>query len=132
MKRLHKTSKPTFPADVRHARTGMHLRWWTLALLLAGAGLATSAAAADAAADAGAVRDQSVVQPRLQVGDATSQLLALQRGGSVASTTPRPIAGDVATRSYQRYLQSFDHPIPERFGPTVGATTSGGATAGAR
>ena len=49
-----------------------------------------------------------------RVGDATAGLLALQREGRAASTVPRPIAGEVATRSHQRYLKSFEHPIPER------------------
>jgi hypothetical protein len=69
---------------------------------------------------------ESAPPTRLAVGDATSQLLALQRSGAAASTVPRPIPGPVAARSYQRYLKSFDHPIPERFDTTVG----GGAAAG--
>jgi len=67
--------------------------------------------------------------PRLPVGDATQGLLALQREGRMASPTPRPIAGDVAQLSYQRYLDSFDgakHPIPAQFGTTVKASGSGG------
>lgn len=56
---------------------------------------------------------------RLQVGDATHRLLAMQRDGSAASTTPRPLAGEVASLSYKRYLDSFKFPIPERFGAAV-------------
>jgi hypothetical protein len=64
--------------------------------------------------------------PPLQVGDAASSLLAWQRGGDIASPTPRPIAGDVARRSYERYLKSFEYPIPERLNSTVktGSNTS--------
>jgi hypothetical protein len=47
------------------------------------------------------------------VGDTTRGLLALQRDGRRASATPRPIDGPVAETSYQRYLDSFRHPIPE-------------------
>ncbi|RYF62499.1 MAG: DUF3613 domain-containing protein, partial [Comamonadaceae bacterium] len=45
---------------------------------------------------------------------------------------PRPIPGEVAGRSYQRYLKSFDHPIPERFGTTVGGTSAAGSSGSGR
>jgi len=66
----------------------------------------------------------------LQVGDATQDLLAWQRSGDIASKTPRPIAGNVAQRSYERYLKSFDFPIPERMSSTVktSAESGGGNT----
>lgn len=54
-----------------------------------------------------------------QVGDATRALLAAQARGASASPTPRPIAGDVAQRSYDRYLKSFEYPIPESLASTV-------------
>lgn len=63
--------------------------------------------------------------PATQVGDATQRLFALQRDGGAASPTPRPIAGDVATLSYQRYLDSFKRPIPDHFSTTV--RSAGGA-----
>lgn len=49
----------------------------------------------------------------LVVGRATERLLAMQ----VASpgVHPRPIDGEQASRSYQRYLKSFETKIPERF-----------------
>lgn len=61
-----------------------------------------------------------------QVGDATLSLLAWQRSGDIASKTQRPIAGNVAQRSYERYLKSFEYPIPERMSSTVKATTGSG------
>jgi hypothetical protein len=64
----------------------------------------------------------------LEVGDATLNLLAWQRSGQIASTTPRPIAGSVANRSYERYLKSFEYPIPERLTSTV--SKSSGADSG--
>ncbi|MEJ1170915.1 DUF3613 domain-containing protein [Variovorax sp. CCNWLW235] len=71
--------------------------------------------------------------PPLLMGDATQSLLAWQRSGEIASRTPRPIAGSVASRSYERYIKSFEHPIPEHLGSTVtkskgggGASSSGG------
>ncbi|MDH6591323.1 hypothetical protein M2165_001212 [Variovorax sp. TBS-050B] len=57
--------------------------------------------------------------PPLRVGDATGALLAWQRSGEIASPTPRPIAGPVAFRSYERYLKSFEHPIPEYLNSSV-------------
>jgi hypothetical protein len=64
-----------------------------------------------------------------QVGDATQDLLAWQRSGEIASVTPRPIAGEIASRSYQRYLKSFEFPIPESMGSIVKQTAVGGGAA---
>lgn len=79
---------------------------------------------APAATEAGAATDQSA----LPVGAATQRLLALQRGGTLASSTPRPIPGEVAHRSYERYLNSFNHPIPDRYGSSVSVRPGGAAT----
>jgi hypothetical protein len=68
--------------------------------------------------------------PPLQVGDAATGLLAWQRDGAIASPTARPIAGDVARRSYERYLKSFEYPIPERLNSTV--KTGGNSSSGSR
>jgi hypothetical protein len=71
--------------------------------------------------------------PPLRMGDATQSLLSRQRSGEIASRTPRPIAGSVASRSYERYIKSFEHPIPEHLGSTVAKSKSGGgSSAGAR
>lgn len=69
-------------------------------------------------------------KPALKVGEATSGLFALQASGAAASRTARAVPGDVAGRSYQRYLKSFEYPIPEKFGATVksSGTNSGGGT----
>ncbi|WP_280811026.1 DUF3613 domain-containing protein [Variovorax boronicumulans] len=72
--------------------------------------------------------DAEPVYERLQVGDATQGLLAWQRGGEIASPTPRPIAGEVANRSYERYLKSFEFPIPERMSSIVKSGSGGGTT----
>lgn len=48
-------------------------------------------------------------------GEATRFWLQLQRSGQEASTTERPMPGEVAERVYQRYLESFTHPIPSTF-----------------
>jgi Protein of unknown function (DUF3613) len=70
--------------------------------------------------------------PPLQVGDATLNLLAWQRSGEIASRTPRPIAGNVANRSYERYLKSFEFPIPERLNSIVSESKGGGSSGGSR
>ncbi|ATA56654.1 hypothetical protein D3C87_971680 [compost metagenome] len=64
----------------------------------------------------------------LQVGDSTSNLFAWQRSGEIASKTPRQIAGNIAGRSYERYLKSFEFPIPERMNSTVKASTGSAST----
>lgn len=50
--------------------------------------------------------------PRPQLGDTTRALLQLQASGERAGK-PHSVLGDQASRSYARYLNSFDHPIPE-------------------
>ncbi|MGB3070728.1 MAG: DUF3613 domain-containing protein [Ottowia sp.] len=50
---------------------------------------------------------------RIDVGAATGSLLAMQRESQ--GLRPRPIDGEQARRSYQRYLKSFETTIPERF-----------------
>ena len=60
-----------------------------------------------------------------RVGDATSYLLALQASGQYASRNAYPVTSDVAQRSYQRYLESFTHKIPESAETQVGSKTGG-------
>ncbi len=48
-------------------------------------------------------------------GDNTRKWLELQRDGEQASTLPQPISGPVANKIYQRYQQSFTHPIPDTY-----------------
>ncbi|MFJ2989706.1 DUF3613 domain-containing protein [Collimonas sp. NPDC087041] len=50
----------------------------------------------------------------VQIGDVTRTLLQAQADGRVAG--PRlPMLGVTATASWQRYLDSFKHPLPENF-----------------
>lgn len=56
----------------------------------------------------GAARPRGIV-----IGSATEGLLAWQR--DAAGARPRPIDGEQASRSYQRYLKSFETPIPEHY-----------------
>lgn len=39
--------------------------------------------------------------------------IELQKGGTAASPVARPLPGDIAERSYERYAESFSQPIPE-------------------
>jgi hypothetical protein len=63
------------------------------------------------------------------IGSTTRQLLRLQVSGSQAGQ-PLPMLGDEATAAYRRYMQSFNHPIPEFFQSTVNKNGSGGGNSG--
>lgn len=58
---------------------------------------------------------------KVVIGAASGNLLAMQRDGKSAGVA-QPVAGEVATRSYHRYLDSFSKPMPE-FTETVGSST---------
>jgi hypothetical protein len=59
-----------------------------------------------------------------RVGDATSDLLRMQADGSAAGA-PLPMLGAAAGPSWQRYLNSFKHPIPEFFGNEIQSVGKG-------
>lgn len=42
-------------------------------------------------------------------------MLELQRSQQLASPHPQYVSGDVQARIYRRYVESFSHPIPERY-----------------
>ncbi len=65
--------------------------------------------------------------PRSQVGDTTRALLQLQADNSRPGTV-LPMLGEAASRSYQRYLNSFDHPIPEYFEAALPNPKQGGGS----
>jgi len=73
--------------------------------------------------------EEFVYDEPLQVGDATQGLFAWQRSGEIASPTARPIAGNIASRSYERYLKSFEFQIPERMSSSVRSISGSGADA---
>lgn len=55
----------------------------------------------------------------------------LQASGSAAAGTARPLPGEVADAVYQRYLNSFKHPIPEQFTrESAGSQGQGGSNGG--
>lgn len=65
--------------------------------------------------------------PRSQVGDTTRALLQLQADNNRPGTA-LPMLGEAASRSYQRYLNSFDHPIPEYFEAALPNPKQGGGS----
>lgn len=83
----------------------------------AGAAAVTTAVAATTFADL----------PRSQVGDTTRALLQLQADSNRPGTA-LPMLGEAASRSYQRYLNSFDHPIPEYFEAALPNPKQGGGS----
>jgi len=58
-------------------------------------------------------------------GSQTRFWLATQASGASSETEARPMPGEAATLVYQRYLNSFTHPIPERFGSDSFSTKGG-------
>ncbi|KAG8149616.1 DUF3613 domain-containing protein [Burkholderia catarinensis] len=59
-----------------------------------------------------------------EIGHATNALLAFQRDDRAAGPA-LPMLGDAASLTYQRYLESFKHKIPESMGSPVNANGSG-------
>lgn len=71
-----------------------------------------------------------VAEPRAdQVGDTTRHLLQMQADDNRPGAR-LPMLGDEASASYDRYLKSFTHPIPEFFEPSVGSNGSNGGNSG--
>ncbi len=52
---------------------------------------------------------------RARTGSETRAWLDLQTSGAQASTVERPLPGEIAERSYQRYVKSFEQPLPTEF-----------------
>ena len=62
--------------------------------------------------------DESASSPTTHIGDVTHQLLSMQAQGTQAGKH-LSIPGQEASASYQRYLKSFEHPIPEFYETAV-------------
>lgn len=62
-------------------------------------------------AEAGAESQERVEQRSLPAGARAGAILELQRSGLAAGKV-QPLSGEVAGRSYQRYLDSFKEPMP--------------------
>lgn len=61
----------------------------------------------------------TVLLPALKVGEATRKLLEIQAQGVAASPLQYAMPVAVAQKVYQRYVDSFAHPIPEKLGSTL-------------
>ena len=62
-------------------------------------------------------------------GSQTRLWLATQTSGANSVTEERPMPGEVATLVYQRYLNSFTYPIPERYtSESFKSSSTGGAS----
>ncbi|MDR5867050.1 DUF3613 domain-containing protein [Halomonas koreensis] len=48
-------------------------------------------------------------------GERTGRLLELQRSGRLAAPPAQRLSGEVQTRIYRRYVESFSHPIPDTY-----------------
>jgi len=59
------------------------------------------------------------LEHRLAIGSATQQLFDMQ--STLPGLRPRHIDGEQASRSYQRYLKSFETAIPEKYETGVSA-----------
>lgn len=58
---------------------------------------------------------ESSEQASPHTGETTRAWLELQRSNNASWGTPRPMPGEVAQRVYERYLESFESPIPAEF-----------------
>lgn len=61
-------------------------------------------------------------------GSQTRYWLNTQTSGTNSVTDARPMPGEVATMVYQRYLNSFTHPIPERYEADTFSTQGSGGS----
>ena len=83
--------------------------------------MATPALGDRLAEDAAAQRDNppaaaSDQGQRATLGASSArELLDLQRSNRLASPNRQHVSGEVQARIYRRYIESFTHPIPERF-----------------
>ena len=87
----------------------------------------SGAAMAQPSAPAAAPSDSSVLVPRAGFGGQTDAWLSMQLNPAYTANDPRPIPGEVANRTFVRYLDSFSHPIPEQF-ERQGFSSSGGGS----
>lgn len=68
----------------------------------------------------------STAAPAPTLGVDTRAWLELQTSGSASVSEVRPVAGEVATEVYQRYVNSFKYAIPETF-PRDAFVSQGGS-----
>ncbi len=62
-----------------------------------------------------------------KVGPDTRAWTELQRSGAAAAPDVQPLPGEVADKVYQRYLKSYERPIPSEFGRERFVSGDGGS-----
>lgn len=62
---------------------------------------------------------EPITRAAIPPGTATRSLLKAQAQGDSASTHQYPMSGAVAHKAYERYVNSFAHPIPEQSASTI-------------
>jgi hypothetical protein len=67
-----------------------------------------------ASAGADAHAQPAISAAGIPFGARTREWLGVQ-GRTSPDRTPRPLPSEAETRAFRRYLESFSHPIPERF-----------------
>lgn len=72
----------------------------------------------------GAQAESAETAGKIAIGAATESILAAQREGHTAGSQP-PYTGQMATRAYKRYLDSFSKPMPE-FKEIIGTGSKSG------
>jgi hypothetical protein len=73
----------------------------------------------------GHAEDTPPAKPTIVVGASSEAILAQQREGKTAGAA-QPMTGEVAARSYQRYLESYNKPMPDFKEAAGGSTSSSG------
>lgn len=69
---------------------------------------------------AAASAEDNPAQAAIVIGSVTESILDRQRQGNEAGVQ-LPVSGEVATRTYKRYLDSYNNPMP-LFNQTVGSS----------
>ncbi|MDB5985097.1 MAG: hypothetical protein JWR16_150 [Nevskia sp.] len=82
-------------------------------------------------APAAGTSDSSALVPRAGFGSQSDVWLSMQMNPAYTANDPRPIPGEVANRTFVRYLDSFSHPIPEQFERESFSSSGGGGGGGA-
>jgi uncharacterized membrane protein YgcG len=81
-----------------------------------------------ASADIALAADSGEAVPGAAFGSQTDAWLSMQLNPAYTANDPRPIPGEVANKTYIRYLNSFSHPIPEQFERQSFSSSGGGGS----
>lgn len=65
-----------------------------------------------------------------KLGDEVHAWTDLQKSGAASNPVVQPMPGEIADKVYDRYLKTFDYPIPETFERESFVGGSGGGSGG--